>query len=164
MSIAENTDPKFNKLFAYLKGKKITKTTYQDAVWAISDNYSVANIVAENPTDKAFRKYVADLTGQKNTWFTSPQSVQIDEDGNFNMETVKISGRLSFECPRGTKVHQDIHKENGEMFHEGKRTMTAGGSNVNYAFHLAVMGWEKGVYYIRVHDGTNELGKYTFTV
>ena len=164
MNITQNTDPKFDRLFTYLKGKNITKSSYQDAVWAISDGYSVSNIVAENAADKAFRKEVATITGQKNTWFTSPQSVRIDDDGNFNMETLKISGHLSFDCPKGTKVLQDIHKENGDVFYASDRAMTAQASHVNYAFHLAVMGWEKGTYYIRIHDGTNELGKYEFTV
>jgi hypothetical protein len=42
--------------------------------------------------------------------------------------------------------------------------MTAQSGNVNYAFNLAVRGWEKGTYYIRVHDGTKELGRYEFTI
>ena len=80
------------------------------------------------------------------------------------METLKISGKLSFDCAAGTKVRQDIHKGNGEVFYASDKTMTAARSHVNYEFHLSVMGWEKGTYYIRIHDGTNELGKYEFTV
>lgn len=162
--ISETKNPKFNLMFAYLKDKKVSKGTYQDAVWAISDGHSVANIVTELPADVAFRKEIATITGQRDTWFTSPQNVQVDDRGNFNYETVKISGHLSFTCPAGTKVRQDIHKGNGEVFFASDKTMTAQASNVNYDFHLSVMGWEKGTYYIRIHDGTRELGKYEFTV
>ena len=164
MRITQHTDPKFAKLFTYLKDKQITKSTFQDAVWAISDGHPIANIVAENPADKAFRGQVAEITGQKNTWFTSPQNVRIDEQGNFNMETVKISGDLSFDCPKGTVVRQDIYKANGEVFYTSNRTMTAQAPHVNYSFHLSVMGWEKGGYYIKIHDGNKELAKYAFTV
>ncbi len=164
MRITKNTNPTFDKLFAYLKGKAITKSTYQDAVWAISDGHSIANIVADKPADVAFRKHIAEITGQKNTWFTSPQRIQVDEEGNFNRETVKISGDLSFECPPGTKVLQDIHKENGDAFFISDKHMTARYGKVNYAFNLSVLGWEKGTYYIRIHDGENEFARYTFTV
>ncbi len=163
-SIAQNKDPKFDKLFAYMKGKTISKTAYQDAVWAISDGYNVANIATETPADAAFRKQVASISGQKDTWYTSPQNVRIDENGNFNMETVKISGELSFTCPTGTKVRQDIHRGNGDVFYASDKTMTAQASSVHYSFHLSVLGWEKGTYYIRIHDGTKELGRYEFTV
>jgi len=163
-TISQTKNPKFNLMFAYLKGKKVSKGTYQDAVWAISDGHSVANIVTELPADVAFRKEIATITGQRDTWFTSPQNVQIDDRGNFNYETVKISGHLSFNCAPGTKVRQDIHKGNGEVFYASDKTMTAQAGNVNYDFHLSVMGWEKGTYYIRIHDGTRELGKYEFTV
>lgn len=163
-TIAQNTDPKFDRLFAYMKGKTISKGAYQDAVWAISDGKSISNIVTETPADVAFRKEVAVITGQRDTWFTSPQNVSVDERGNFNHETLRISGDLAFTCTPGTKVHQDIHKGNGDVFYASDRTMTAASGKVNYAFHLAVRGWEKGTYYIRIHDGSKELARYEFTV
>lgn len=162
--ISQNKNPKFDALTAYLKDKKVNKLSYQDAVWAISDGFSVSNMVAETQADKDFRKQVAQISGQKDTWYTSPQQIDIDDQGNFNFETLNINGRLSFNCAAGTKVFQDIHKGNGDVFHASDRSMTAQYGNVNYAFHLAVRGWEKGKYYIRVHDGTKELGRYEFTI
>lgn len=162
--IGSSSNPKFSKLFNYVKGKNISKTNYQDAVWAISDNKSVSNINAEQAVDKEFRKFVATLTGQKDTWYTTPQNVSVDERGNFNMETVLIHGDLSFTCARGTKVYQDIHKGNGEMFFQSNRSMTAASGNVHYNFRLSVKGWERGKYYIRIHDGTNELSRYEFEI
>ena len=164
MKITVNTDPRFNKLFAYIKDKSIDKSTFQDAVWAISDNRSVSNIVAENKTAEDFRVYVAVITGQKNTWFTSPQQVQVDDAGNFNYETVIISGKLEFDCTKGKNVHQDIHKENGEVRFKSDKTMTAQTGHITYTFKLSVKGWEKGNYYVNIHDGTNKLAKFEFSI
>lgn len=162
--IGKSTNPKFSKLFDFVKDKKVSKSNYQDAVWAISDNKSVSNINAELPVDKEFRKFVATLTGQKDTWYTTPQNVTVDDRGNFNMETVLIHGDLSFTCGKGAKVYQDIHKGNDELFFQSNKCMTAASGNVHYNFRLSVKGWEKGKYYIRIHDGTKELSRYEFEI
>lgn len=164
MKITKNNDSKMNELIAYLKGKNITKSTYQDAVWAISDNHAVSNIVADTPQDIAFRKKIAEITGQKNNWYTSPQNVQVDEYGNFTQETVKISGMVEFTCPKGTEVRQDIMTSDGEVFFSSDRTMRAAYGNVTYKFNLAVRGWDKGDYYLRIHDGNSEFARYDFSI
>jgi len=164
MTITKNTNPKFAELSEYIKGKTIDKSTFQDAVWAISDGYSVSNISADDQASKDFRKKVADITGQKNPWFNSPQNVTVDDRGNFNMETVLIAGQLEFMCNKGTMVHQDIYKANGEAVLISDKTMQARYGNVKYRFQMQVKGWEKGEYYIKLHDGTNEITRYTFNV
>lgn len=162
--IGKTSNPKFNQLVGFVKGKNISKSNYQDAVWAVSDNKSVSNINAELPVDKEFRKFVASLTGQKDTWYTTPQNVTVDDHGNFNMETVLIHGDLSFTCAKGAKVYQDIHKENGEVFFHSDKSMTSLSGKVDYNFRLSVKGWERGKYYIRIHDGTKELSRYNFEI
>ena len=164
MTISKNTNPKFTELSEYIKGKSIDKSTFQDAVWAISDGYSVSNISAEDQVSIDFRKKVADITGQKNPWFNSPQSVTVDDRGNFNMETVLIAGQLEFMCNKGTMVHQDIYKSTGEAVLISDKTMQARYGNVKYRFQMQVKGWEKGDYYIKLHDGTTEITRYEFSV
>lgn len=164
MKISKNTNPKFIELTSYIKGKTIDKSTYQDAVWAISDGHSVSNIAAEDEVTKEFRKQIATITGQKNTWFNSPQNVTIDEHGNFNMETKLIAGQLEFNCTKGAFVHQDIYKANGDAVLISDKTMQARYGNVRYRFQIQVKGWEKGEYYIKLHDGTEEITRYEFTI
>lgn len=164
MKISKNSNPKLNELTSYLRGKTIDKSTYQDAVWAISDSYSVSNIAAEDQASKDFRKKVAEITGQKNPWFNSPQNVTIDEQGNFNMETKLIAGQLEFMCEKGTNVHQDIYKANGDPILVSDKTMQARYGNVKYRFQIQVKGWEKGDYYIKLHDGNKEITRYEFTI
>lgn len=164
MKLTKNTNPKFTALSEYIKGKIIDKSTFQDAVWAISDGHSVSNIAAEDQASQDFRKKVAEITGQKNPWFSSPQNVTIDDRGNFNMETVLIAGQLEFLCTKGTMVHQDIYKANGEAVLISDKTMQARYGDVRYRFQIRVTGWEKGEYYIKLHDGTNEITRYAFSV
>lgn len=164
MVLSKNTNVKFDNLIHYLKGKHIPKTTYQDAVWAISDNKSISNISNENIEAQNFRTYMAELTGQKNTWFASPQNVHVDDQGNFNYETVNINGELEFDCAKGAKVRQDVMKSNGEPMFESEKTMTAQTTHIRYKFRMSVRGWELGEYYIKIHDGTNTLAKYEFSI
>ena len=164
MLLSKNTNEKFDKLINYLKDKQVPKTTYQDAVWTISDNKSISNISSENIQAKNFRAYMAELTGQKNTWFSSPQNVQVDAQGNFNYETVNINGELEFDCAKGAKVRQDVMKSNGEPMFESDKTMTAQTTHIRYKFRMSVRGWESGEYYIKIHDGSNILAKYEFSI
>ncbi|MGB0914521.1 MAG: hypothetical protein ACPGVI_00545 [Crocinitomicaceae bacterium] len=164
MTPTKNKRSKLNELVAYLKGKQVPKTTYQDAVWCVSDNKPISNIENSNKASKDLRVYLAGLTGQKNSWFSSPQHVQVDESGNFNYETVNINGALEFDCTKGAKVRQDIMKANGDPMFESDKTMTAQSTHIKYSFRMSVKGWEKGDYYVKIHDGTNLLAKYDFTI
>jgi len=164
MRLSKNSNPKFDQLITYLKGKQIPKTTYQDAVWAISDNKSISNISNETKASNDFRIYMADLTGQKNTWYSSPQNVEVDNQGNFNYETVNINGALEFDCTKGAKVRQDVMKANGEPMFQSEKSMTAQSTHIRYRFRMSVRGWEKGEYYIKIHDGNQTLAKYEFSI
>jgi len=107
---------------------------------------------------------MASLTGQKNTWFSSPQNRSVDAGGNIVQETVVIKGQLKFDCKKNAQVHQDIYKENGESVYISKRSMTAQTGKVTYKFTMRVKGWDEGKYYIRIHDGTDEITRYYFNV
>jgi len=164
MKISQNKNDKFNKLANYLKDNNVSKSVYQDAIWAISDGKSIANIDASEPSSAALRKFMAVLTGQKNTWYSSPQNRHVDEGGNIVHETVVIKGQLEFDCKKNAKVRQDIYKENGESVFISEKYMTAHISHINYKFTMRVRGWEKGKYYILIHDGTDEITRYAFVV
>lgn len=164
MKITANKNPNFSKLSKYLIGKDIETSTYQSAVWAISDGHNVSNIEAIDPATKEFRKYIATITGQDDTWFSSPQHIQIDEEGNFRRETVVITGQLEFNCEKNAQVRQDIYKENGESVLISDKYMTARYGKVTYKFTMRVRGWEKGKYFIKLHDGTDEITRYYFDV
>lgn len=164
MDLAATDDSKMKEMIAYLKGKHVSPENYQNAVWAISDNHSISNIFADTEEDKSFRTFVASLTGQKDTWYSSGNDVQVDEYGNFNFETVKIEGDLEFDCKKGAHIYQDLYRADGTAVYESQKYFTPQTTHLNYWFKVKVTGWEKGGYYIKVHDGTNTLATFDFEV
>lgn len=164
MEMAFTEKKEFIDFLEYLKGKKIDESTYQDAVWAISDGHSISHIVAVDEEEKDLRNYVANLTNQEDSWYTSPRNVQVDESGNFNYETVNIEGDIEFDCTRGAKVRQDIYKADGEAMYISEKFLVINSTHASYWFKAHVTGWEKGEYYIKIHDGTNEIARFPFTV
>ncbi len=164
MSIASSKNPKLLKMIRYMKGKKINHGVYQDAVWAITDQHKVANIFAEDKITDEFKSFLLTLTGQQKEWYSSPQQVTVTADRRIVRETKLITGHLIFNCAKGTNVHQDIYKENGDEVYISEKYMTAKYGKVNYRFTLKVKGWKEGRYYIRLHDGQNEITRYYFEV
>lgn len=164
MKMASTERKEFIDFLEYLKGKNFDESTFQDAVWAISDGHSISHIVAEEEEEKELRSYVAELTDQDDTWYTSPRNVQVDESGNFNYETVNIEGDLEFDCTRGAKVRQDIYKANGEAMFISEKFLVINSTHASYWFKAHVTGWEKGEYFIKIHDGVNEIARFPFTV
>ena len=164
MILGSNQNKNLNNLITYLKGKTIDPTAYQDAVWAISDGHSISNIIADDEQTKGLRKYVASLTGQKDSWYTSPQSVHVDNNGNFNYTTVTINGELAFDCSKGKPIFQELKKENGEVMFTSEKMFTPVTNHVRYEFKLSVKGWEKGNYYVDINDGEKQLAKFVFKV
>lgn len=163
-TIGKTKNAKLKKMISYLKGKKIDKSTYQDAVWAITDNESISNIDAADPATTAFRKHVAALTGQKDTWYTSPQEHQVDQRGNINSETVTIKGELKFNSDGKSAVHQELCDHTGKVLYKSNASTPRKSDNVTMRFSVRVKGWEKGDYIVKVVQGTKELKQFPFKV
>lgn len=162
--IGKSKDEKFIKLADYVKKNSVSKRNYQEAVWAISDNQSINYIVLETPSDKSFRKFMSELTGQKESWYSSPQSTTVDEYGNINRETVAISGELKFDSDGASKVYQAICDSTGrELFTSPERQIRKV-KDVEMNFSIKVKGWKKGNYEVRVMKGESILKKFPFTV
>lgn len=162
--IGKSKNEKFLKLTEYLRKNKVSKSNYQDAVWAVSNNLSINNISIDTPYDKVFRKFMGELTGQKESWYHSPQETTVDEYGNFNRETVSISGSLVFNSDGISKIYKAIYNSDGELIIKGKERQLQKLKGVNMSFSLKVKGWEKGTYEVRIMKGNSVLKKYPFEV
>lgn len=160
--ISKNTN--LTKLVNYLKENKVPSNYYQDAIWAITDGHNVSNISVDYPSTKKLRTFLCELTGQKDSWYSSPREVQVDPYGNFNFETVKVSGDLDFNCHSGKKITEYIVKENGDVMYTGSSTFTPQSNHLKYGFNLSVKGWEKGTYFVQIKDVTGELARFEFKV
>ena len=163
-TLSKTTNKKLNQMIAYMKGKKISKMAYQDAVWAITDGKAISNIQASDKVTKDFRQYVAKLTGKENTWYTSPQNYQVDERGNINSETVIIRGELKFPSDGVTPIHEEICDADGTMLYRSNTSQPRKSANVTMEFSVRVKGWTIGDYMVKVMEGDKELKRFLFKV
>jgi hypothetical protein len=163
-ALSSTKDKKLNQMIAYMKGKKINKTAYQDAVWAITDDKSISNIQANDKVTKDFRQFVAKLMGKENTWYTSPQQYSVDARGNINSETVVISGNLKFPSNGVTPIHEEVFDVDGNMLFKSNASTPRKSANVTMQFSIRVKGWEIGSYTVKVMEGDKELKSFPFEV
>lgn len=154
--LGQNSNKELSELITYIKKNPADKIAFQDAVWAITDKESISTMPNNSHEDRAFRSHVADLSGQENTWYTSPSRNSIDPLGNINRETVQISGELSFEAGKAMRVHEEIQNGSGQTIIKSEHHMQLRGGNVTYQFNIRVRGWQKGVYYVKVINDSRE--------
>lgn len=163
MSIGENKNQKLDSLINHLKTNKINSAHYQQAIWCVTDGKSVSNIL-NNSHSSDLREYVSELTGQENTWYSTPQNVHVNSNGNIVSTTKTITGEISFHCRKATQIFQDVHDHNGIKLISTEPYRTVRDGNITYTFTIKVKGWEPGNYYVRLHDGQRELKKYSFQI
>jgi hypothetical protein len=165
LTLATANIPKLQGLTDFLKTKKYPTHVLQDAIWTLTDKHPVSNIYAEDMASvQDLRKTLCQLTGQKDTWYSSPQQRTVDESGNIQHETVAIDGKISFTCNKGAKVHEEVHNASGKVMFKMDNTSIVHSGNVDFEFKIRVTGWEKGAYSVKVMEGTKVLTTYTFAV
>jgi len=153
-------------LMEYTSKHKVSSSSLQDAIWAVSDGNSIANIYVETEEDKKLRAYVAEITGRTNPWYTSPQNHALNDSRNIVSETIKIEGNLVFSLPETTTFYQEIRNKAGEVKMKGTKTLTlTKGENIKFYFKIEVTGWEKGEYDVFVISTKNKIvTNYSFAV
>lgn len=163
-SLVSNKNAELIKLVTFVRGKSISAACYQDAIWAVTDARPISNIQATTLTDKELRKYISSITNKPDTWYTTPQSRVVDEDRNIQQETIIVKGTITFTCDKGSVVHQELVKKNGDLMYKSDKTNTLQTGKVDFSFTVKVRGWEKGEYAVRVMAGTKELTSYPFVI
>lgn len=155
-SLNVNKNEKFKTLISYVQNNPGITAGLQDAVWAISDNENINNVPGGSETQNSFREFLSGVTGQENSWYSSPQQYDVDPYGNINRETVNITGDLEFTASRAMRVHEEIQDGNGETLIKSDRSFQLRGGNVKYQFAIRVKGWEKGTYFVKVLNEESE--------
>tara|TARA_B110000285_G_scaffold116400_1_gene131919 strand:+ start:902 stop:1768 length:867 start_codon:yes stop_codon:yes gene_type:complete len=163
MTLGRNTNPQLDSLLQHFRNNKINSSQYQQAIWCVTDGKNVSNIV-NNSHYAELREYVSELTGQENTWYSTPQNVQVNSNGSIVSTTKAITGEISFHCNKGTQVFQDVHDGNGQKLISTEPYRTVRDGKITYTFTIKVKGWDEGNYYVRLHDGRTEIKKYSFQI
>jgi hypothetical protein len=162
--MSANKNEKFNQLFGYMKGKGISKSLYQSIVWTVSNNHDVSSIPKDNPTNSDLRKFLCKLTNQIDKWYCSSIKRSIDKSGNIQSNTEFVGGTFSYDCPKNTIIHQEIHKESGGLISRGENKRTVKDGEIVSSFHLNVKNWAKGKYFLKIMTSKNVIAEYEFMV
>lgn len=156
---------KMPKLLTYLKGKKFNNSTLQDAIWSLTDDHQVSNVVGEDKTNVTdLRKFLFTLTGQKETWYESPQVRNIEPDRTINHETARISGDLTYKTTKGAKLYTEVVSQDGEVKIKTNTRTMEGSGDLTYNFKVEVKGWKKGKYQVRVLENDKLIKSFDFIV
>lgn len=162
--ISKNTNKKLDEAINYLKGKKVDKTCFQEAVWAITDKSSISHVQANNAETLAFRKYVAELTGQQDTWYTSPQNHTLDRNRRIVSQTMTVRGKIEFPSDGTSVIRQEVVDKDGVVKFAMPPATPKKSTNVKMDFSVRVTGWEVGEYSVRILKDDIELKTYPFTL
>lgn len=162
--ISKSSNKKLNEAIAYMKDKKIDKKSFQDIVWAITDDHSVSNIQVTNPQTQVFRTYLAELTGQKDTWYTSPQRHTINEQRRIVSETVIVRGQVEFPSDGSSVIRQEVIDKDGEVRFALPPATPRKSAKVTMDFSVRVRGWEPGDYTLRIMKDDVEIKSYPFVL
>lgn len=154
-----------SKLLTFLKGKKFENHTLQDAIWTITNKSSVTDVYGgDEKAVEALRKELFALTGQKESWYQSPQQITVNEDRTINRETASIKGELVYESKKGAKVHTEVHSPEGVLkIQTDDRTLEMSGT-MSFYFEVEVKGWKKGKYLVKVIEDSKVIKSYDFNV
>ncbi len=161
-----HSDEKVKKLVAYMKDKNYTNSVKQDAVWCVANGSSVSNISLDDEVkQKELRKFVCDLTGQTDTWYTTPQNHVMTEERRIVSETVEVNGMLSCTIEAPMDVSNEVYDAENKLVYKMPEDMTFPMKGTyDYQFRVKITGWEKGKYYVLIKGNGKELLKQEFEI
>jgi hypothetical protein len=163
-TIGKNKNPKFDSLFAFIEPYKIPQTNHQYMVWAVSDNSPVSAISSDNLESKKLRKFLFKLTGQDEQDFTSGYIITVDENGYIVKTLYRITGDMEFNSDKLRYAYQEVYTPEGKLKYKSNMAIEIPKGISTYNFGIIVKNWPKGKYLLKMKDGKEEVGVYSFEV
>lgn len=151
----------------FLKTNKPSPTNYQAAVWALTDNESIASIEVMNPADQQLREYIAKQTSRSNPWYSNKQQIHAEPGRIIQRNSVSITGDLEFSLNETTHFEIVVVNSNNEV-KMGLPSKEPIIKNIKHTFRFSVTvrGWESGQYHVLIRkksDGS-KIASYPFEV
>lgn len=163
-SIGKSSDPKFDSLFVFMKGKKFDNSIFQNVVWAISDGNDISAISADSKDKKELRKFLSALTGQEEVDYTSDYILTLDSLGYIRRTLHQVKGELEISSTKSRFLYQYVYDENGKMKYKSQLAFQVPEGKSDYRFNIIVKNWSKGNYSMKLKDGKDEIATYEFKV
>lgn len=154
-------------LLDFFKTNKPTSSNYQSAVWALTDNESIASIEPYTAADQKLRDHIAKLTKRENPWYSSGQQLTIIPGRPIQRNTVNIKGNLEVKLSESTPFEVVVVNSDGnEMMRMPKDQFIEKNIDHSFRFSLSVQGWEVGTYHVllRKKSDQSKIASFAFEV
>lgn len=151
----------------FLKSNKPTSSNYQSAVWALTDNESIASIEPLTPADQQLRDHIAKLTKRENPWYSSGQQLNIMPGHPIQRSIVNIKGNLEVKLSESTQFEVIVvNSNNQEMMRMPKDQFIEKNIDHSFRFSISVQGWEVGTYHVvlRKKSDQSNIASFAFEV
>jgi hypothetical protein len=164
--MTKTKDAKLIELAKFINGKGYSDGTKQNAIWAVSDEETIAAIFENDKEEvKELRNYVCDLTERPNPWYNSVQEYRITETRHIESSPVEIVGMLEYEVKEAGKMRLSVYKSNGELVRDIFKDVAINHTGETaFNFKGKVKGWEKGGYQVKVFINEKEIHMMPFEV
>ena len=160
-------DPQLVSLANYLNTHQFDTNTEQQAVWAISDRKSTANITSAITNDSLvlpLKQFVANLKGEELPWYSIITKTVLFSSGNMQTYPLYLKGKLNYSNTEENYVSLYVLTENGLPVCEIKSQWLMPCTNKDYELNLPIKGLAKGKYTVELKTANKRLAKRIFEI
>ncbi len=158
-------DSNLVSLARYLNSNKFEANVEQQAIWAISDKKSSANIASVNDSLLLpLKQLVANLKGEKLPWYSMITKTVLYAGGDMKTYPLYLRGKLNYSNDKEDYVSLYVFDEKGLPVCEIKSQWLMPCVNKEYDLNIPVKGLTKGKYSIELKTPEKQLAKQEFEI
>ena len=152
-------------LAKYLSANNFEEIVEQQAIWAISDNKTTANIAsAEDTILLPLRRLVSGLKGEKLPWYSFVSTTYVYASGMMETFPLWLRGKIKYDIERENYVTMYVKDEKGMPVCQIKCEWKKSGGNQEYQLNIPVKGLPKGKYTIELKSPEKQLALEEFEI
>lgn len=154
--IAKTTNKLLLSFLDFLKTNKPHPDNYQAAIWALTDNASIADIVRNTNDDNKLRDHIATLTKRKNPWNENGQQLSVTPGQPIQRNTVDVKGNLDVTLQENANFDIIVvDSSNEEKMRFPREQFIQKNVPYQFRFSLSVQGWQVGTYRVILKKKTD---------
>lgn len=158
-------DSNLVKLATFLNSNNFEPNVEQQAIWAISDKKSTANIASTNDSLLLpLKQLVSGLKGEVLPWYSLITKTILYASGNMKTYPLYLKGKLKYSNDKEDYVSLYVFDEKGMPVCEIKSQWLMPCSNKDYELNIPLKGLTKGKYSIELKTPEKQLAKQEFEI
>ncbi len=154
--IDKTTNKLLLSLLDFLKTNNPHPNNYQAAIWALTDNSPIADIVRNTADDNKMREHIAKLTKRENPWNANGQQLNVVPGRPIQRNTVDVKGNLDVTLQENANFDiVVVDSQNEEKLRFPREQSIQKNIPYSFRFSLSVQGWEVGTYRVILKKKTD---------